>query len=136
MKRKCFLGVLVLLLAIFLSSCGIVLPVTDEVKIKSVINEFCLALNNQDWSTAKSLCVYGSTVYKTVCDIEDLILYCNDITINVEMDIKNVSINGNDATVFGYASFLTTGCGLYETIEGDSTLSLQKVGNSWKIYYW
>jgi len=138
MKRKCFLVVLVLLLAIFLSGCGIVLPTTDEAKIKSVINEYCLALNNQDWSKAKSCCVYGSDAYNSVCDLEELIndalLSCDMITINLVIDIQNVSINGNYATVSTYASLLMTGCGDYYTSEGECDSRLQKVGNSWKIY--
>jgi hypothetical protein len=138
MKRKCFLVVLVLILAIFLSGCGMVLPAADEAKIKSVINEFCLALNNQDWSKAKSCCVYGSDAYNSVCDLEELIndalLSCDMITINLIIDIQNVSINGNDATASTYASLLMTACGGYEASEGECDSRLQKVGNSWKIY--
>ena len=138
MKRKCFLVVLVLLLAIFLSGCGIVLPATDEAKIKSVINEYCLALNNQDWSKAKSYCVYGSDPYNSVCEMEadtnNAYLSCDMITINAVIDIQSVSINVNYATVSAYASILVTGCGGYYAEEGDGTLTLQKVGNSWKLY--
>jgi hypothetical protein len=138
MKRKCFLVVLVLILAIFLSGCGILLPATDEAKIKSVINEYCLALNNQDWSKAKSCCVYGSNTYNSVCemeaDINDAYLSCDVITINLVIDIQNVSINGNYATVSAYTSLLETGCGGYYAEEGEGEFWLQKVGNSWKIY--
>ena len=139
MKRKCFLVVLVLILAIFLSGCGgIVLPATDEAKIKSVINEYFLALNNQDWSKAKSCCVYGSDIYYAVCDIEALVnnayLYCNIITVNVVIDIQNVSINGNYADVSFSYNLLITGCGEEGYAEeGDTTFTLQKIGNSWKL---
>jgi len=56
MKRKYFLVVLFLLLAIFLIGCsgGIVTPATDEAKIKSVISEYFLAINDQNWSKAKN----------------------------------------------------------------------------------
>jgi len=140
MKRKLFLVVLVLILAIFLSGCGgIVLPTTDEAKIKSVINEYCLALNNQDWSKAKSLCVYGSLAYNELCEMEanfnNAYLYCDVITINVVMDIQNVSIDGNYATVYIYFNLLVTGCGNEDYAEeGEGEVWLQKVGNSWKIY--
>ena len=137
MKRKLFLVVLVLILAIFLSGCGgIVLPTTDEAKIKSVMNGYFLALNNQDWSKAKSYCVYGSTAYNELCDMEaNLYFYCNVITINAVMDIQNVSINGNYATVSIYVNALITGCGNeYYAEEGEGEFWLQKVGNSWKIY--
>jgi len=63
MKRKYFLVVLVLILAMFLVGCGsggVVTPATDEAKIKSVINEYFLALSNQNWSKAKNCCVYGN----------------------------------------------------------------------------
>jgi len=139
MKRKLFLVVLVLLLAIFLSGCGgIVLPATDEAKIKSVMNEYYLALNNQDWSKAKSCCVYGGLTYDAVCEMEadfnDAYLYCDMITIHVVIDIQNVSINGNYASVSTYTSLLMTGCDDYYAEEGEGFLTLQKVGNSWKIY--
>ena len=63
MKRKLFLVVLVLILVIFLVGCsggGIVTPATDEAKVKSVIQDYYLAINDQNWSKVKSYCVYGS----------------------------------------------------------------------------
>jgi len=136
MKRKCFLVVLVLLLAIFLSGCGIVLPTTDEAKIKSVMNEYCLALNNQDWSKAKSCCVYGSEAYNELCSMEvNLYWDCDTITINYVIDIQNVSIDGNYATVSLYVNALVTGCGYeYYAYEGEGEFTFKKVGNSWKLY--
>jgi len=60
---------------------------------------------------------------------------CNMITINYVIDIQNVSIDGNDATVSLYVNALITGCGdEYYANEGDGEFTLQKVGNSWKIY--
>ena len=43
MKRKYLLVGLFLILVMFLVGCGGVTPATDEAKIKSVINEYCLA---------------------------------------------------------------------------------------------
>jgi len=141
MKRKLFLVVLVLILAIFLVGCaggGIVTPATDEAKIKSVIYEYFLALNDQNWSKAKSYCVYGSDQYYAVCQAEDLVntayLFCNQVTINFVVNIINVSISGSYSQVHSYVSYLITYCGYYETDEVDSYLELQKVGNSWKLY--
>lgn len=54
MKRKHFLVVLFLILAIFLSGCGII---TDEEKVRNVIDEYFLAINDQDWDKAKSYCI-------------------------------------------------------------------------------
>ena len=141
MKRKYFLVVLFLILAMFLSGCaggGIVTPATDEAKIKIVINEYYLALNDQNWSKAKGYCVYGSDIYYAVCQTEALVnnlyLYCNIITINAVIDIQSVSINGNYATVSGYTNYLLTGCGYFEADDKISNFNLQKIGNNWKIY--
>jgi len=141
MKRKVFLVVLFLILTIFLSGCsgvGIVTPVTDEANIKSVINEYFLALNDQNWSKAKGYCVYGSDRYYAVCQGEDLFntlsLYCNIITINAYTDIQNVSINGSYSQAYCYTTYLVTACGYYESDSGYKYYNLQKIGNSWKLY--
>ena len=100
MNRKYLFLVAFIILAIFLSGCGgVITPATDEAKIKSVVNELWLAINDQNWSKAKSYCVYGSDAYYKVCYIEDefntLHLYCNVVTINAYIDILNVSIYGD-----------------------------------------
>ena len=124
----------------FLVGCsgGIVTPDGEEWAIKSVVNEYYLALNNLDFNKAKSYCVYGSDQYYAVCQgealVNNLYLYCSIITINVVIDIQNVSINGNYATVSGYTSYLLTGCGYFEADDGYSKFYLQKIGNSWKLY--
>ena len=142
MKRKLFLVVLVLILAIFLSGCaggGIVTPATDEAKIKSVINEYFLALNDQNWNKAKGYCVYGSDRYYAVCQMEDLIntlyLYCNIITINAyaDIDIQDISVNGNYGQAYGHVVYIITACGYYEADDKYTTYYLQKIGNSWKL---
>ena len=64
MKRKYFFVVLFLILAMFLVGCnGVVTPATDEAKIRSVIHEYFLAINDQNWSKAKNYCSYGSDKY-------------------------------------------------------------------------
>jgi len=72
MKRK---GILLtfLVIAIFLTGCAgeIVTPLTDEAKIENVIQEFCLALSDQNWSKAKSYCVYGSEIYNRLVEFEE-----------------------------------------------------------------
>ena len=55
--KKYFFVVLFLILAIFWSGCsggGTVIPNTDEVKVKSAIQNYAFALNNQNWNEAKS----------------------------------------------------------------------------------
>jgi len=138
MRKKYFLITLFLILAIFLSGCGVVTPATDEAKIKSVINEYFLATSNQNWSKAKSCCVYGSDRYYATCQVESLIntlyLYCNIITINVYADILSVSIYGNYSEAYLYISGLITACGYPDSDSGYANYYLQKIGNNWKIY--
>jgi hypothetical protein len=141
MKKKYYFVILFLVLAIFLSGCnggGIITPATDEAKIKSVINELYLAINDQNWSKAKSYCVYESERYYWVCQGEDLFntlyLYCNIVTINAYADIQNVSIDGNYSQAYCYVSVIVSACGYYDEDSGYVSLYLQKVGNSWKLY--
>ena len=141
MKRKYYFVILFLVLAIFLSGCsggGIVTPTTDEAKTKSVINECVLAVNDQDWSKAKSYCVYGSEAYYQVCYIEDMVntyhLYCDLITINYYINILNVSIYGNYSEVYGYLTLVISACGQFYSDSSYFWQYLQKVGNTWKIY--
>ena len=138
MKNKYFLIVLVLILAVFLSGCGSVTPANDEAKIKSVIYEYFLAISNQNWSKAKSCCVYGSDRYWATCQGESLINslyeYCNIVTINTYADILSVSVYGNYSDAYLYLTALITACGYYESDSNYGYYYLQKVGNSWKIY--
>lgn len=140
MKNKYYIIVLFLVLAIFLSGCssgGIVGPATEEAKIKSVIYEYLLALNDQNWNKAKGYCVYQGDRYYAVEQMEDmfdtLYLYCNIVTINAYTDIQNVSIYGNAGQAYAYTGWVITGCGYYEGDEGYTTYYLQKIGNSWKL---
>ena len=140
MKIKYFV-ILFLILTILLSGCGsseIVTPATDEIRIKSVINEYFLAMNDQNWSKAKSYCVYGFDRYYAVCQFEDLVntlyLYCNIITINTIVKIYDVSIYGNYSQAYCSVSVLITYCGYYESDSVSGYYDLQKVGNSWKLY--
>ena len=138
MRRKYFLVVLFLILAMFLSGCGGVTPATDEAKIKSVIQDCSLALNDLNWSKAKSYCVYGSEWHYAVCQMEDLVntiyTFCNTVTINVVVNVLDVSVTGNYAQAYCYFSFLITYCDYVEADEGYAYLNLQKIGNSWKLY--
>ncbi|MBA7514236.1 hypothetical protein ES705_06261 [subsurface metagenome] len=140
MKNKYFLVVLFLILAIFLSGCNVaVTPDTNETaKVRGVINEYFLAISNQNWSKAKSCCVYGSERYYATCQGESLINtlyeYCNIVTINTYADILSVSVYGNYSEAYLYLTALITACGYYESDSSYGYYYLQKVGNSWKIY--
>jgi len=140
MKRKYFLIVLFLILAIFLSGCGsgIVTPATDEAKIKSVINEYFLAINDQNWSKAKNCCVYGSDRYYATCVLEDAInaLYQSygSVTITIFVTISDVSVNGSYASAYGNGTMVIIAGYYSESGSASATYYLQKIGNIWKIY--
>jgi hypothetical protein len=140
MKKKYYFVILFLVLAIFLSGCsggGIVTPATDEDAIKNVIRDWSLALNDMNWNKAKGYCLNGSEMYYAVETFEDLAnsisTYCNQITVNVVINVGNVSINGSYGQAYCYTAWYTTYCGLYETDAYYVYYSLQKIGNNWKL---
>ena len=137
MKRKCTLILTFLIMAIFLSGCtgGIVTPATDEQKVKSVINEYFLAINDKNWSKAKSCCVYESDRYYATCYLEDAINAISSIaTVTCYATISNVSTYGNYADAYINLYLVVNVGGYIEDFSGAAYYYLQKVGNSWKIY--
>ena len=135
MKRKYFLVVLFLILAMFLSGCGII---TDAEKVRDVIDEYFLAISDQEWEKAKSYCIYESDVYYETCDFEDYIDSLNldfsfvDITFLV--DIFDIRINGNDASAYvdGILNIITDDSSIIDNSSGH--FYLQKVDNNWKLF--
>ncbi|MBU2598471.1 MAG: hypothetical protein KKC53_04750 [Actinobacteria bacterium] len=141
MKKKYYFVILFLVLAIFLTGCsggGIVTPATDEAKIKSVINEYFLAINDQNWSKAKSYCVYGSDQYYSTCLFEDAVnvleQYYGNVTVTCFTNISNVSVNGSYASAFVSINLIATAGYYYESDSISGYYYLQKTGNNWKIY--
>ena len=141
MKRKGILLLSILILAIFLTGCstaGIVTPATDEAKVKSVIQDYFLAINDQNWSKAKNCCVYGSDRYYATCVLEDavnaLYQYVSTVTITCFVTISNVTITGSYASAYGTGTMVITAGGYSDSGSASTTYYLQKVGNSWKIY--
>ena len=123
----------------FLVSCTPTTPATDEAKIKSVISEYFLATNDQDWEKAKSYCVYDSEEYYDLCFFEDMIntysQTTENITITIDADIINTDIMGGYATTYLYFTILVTVD--YNVVLYDNVYCyyyLQKIGNNWKIY--
>ena len=139
MKRKCLLILTFLILIIFITGCsgGIVTPLTDEAKIKSVINEYFLAMNDQNWGKAKSYCVYGSERYYDTCSLEDLInnfyQYYSVVTIYFQVNIYNVYVYGNYAQADIYVNYWLAYGYNSESDSTSTTYSLKKVGNVWKL---
>ena len=150
MKRKIILLLSILILVIFLTGCndGVVTPLTDEAKIKNVIQEFCLALSDQNWSKAKSYCVYGSEIYNKLVEFEEswndgiIVMetcgggsfYVDDINYITEY-IGEVKINGEYAEAYVYLKsiFMFNNDIISEYYE-EGWLLLQKINSDWKLY--
>jgi len=148
MKRK---GILLtfLVLTIFLTGCkgGVVTPLTDEAKIENVIQEFCLALSDQNWSKVKSYCVYGSEIYNRLVELEEAwndgvfvietcgggSFYVDDI--NYIVDIGAININGEYAEAYTYlTSTLILDNNIIEEYYEEGWLLLQRINNNWKLH--
>jgi len=140
LKRKNILLLSILILVVFLTGCtgGVVTPATDEAKVKSVIQDYFLAINDQNWSKAKNCCVYGSDRYYGTCVVEDginvLYQYASIVTITCLVNISNVSVSGSYASAYLIGSVIITADYYSESESVSGYYYLQKVGNSWKIY--
>ena len=141
MKKKYYFVILFLVLAIFLTGCsggGIVTPATDEAKVKSVLQDYFLAINDQNWSKAKNCCVYGSDRYYATSVLEDavntLYQYATTVTITCFVNISNVSVNGSYASAYLSGSMVITADYYSDSGSASGYYYLQKVGSSWKIY--
>ena len=69
MKKKYFFFILFLILAIFLSGCGSVIPSTDEsdfIICKNLLKGFYVALSNQNFTQALSYCKSGGSTFDYV----------------------------------------------------------------------
>ncbi|GAI95425.1 unnamed protein product, partial [marine sediment metagenome] len=131
MKRKYFLIVLFLILAISLPGCGVV---TDEEKVRDVIDEYFLAINDQNWDRAKSYCIYESDVYYETCLLEDYIdfLYPSVVTINFQVDIFDIVITGDYASAHIDGVLTIVIDDLSETYDSLGYFYLQRISNNWK----
>ena len=150
MKRKGILLLTFLVLAIFLTGCtgGIVTPLTDEAKIENVIQEFCLALSDQNWSKAKSYCIYGSEISNKLVEFEEswndgiIVIetcgggsfYVDDINYITEY-IGEININGEYAEAYVYlkSTFMFDNDIISEYYE-EGWFLLQRINNDWKLY--
>jgi len=139
MNRKHLFLVAFIILAVFLCGCnGLVTPATDEAKVKSVIQDYYLAINDQNWSKVKNCCVYGSDQYYKVSLMEDAVntlqQYYGTVTITCFANISNVSVNGSYASAYINVTVVITAGYYYDTYSDSGYLYLQEVGNSWKLY--
>ena len=140
MKKKSILLLTILLIAMFLTGCSesIVTPATDEVKIKGAIQDYFMAINDQNWSKAKNCCVNGSDMYYFTCTLQDavqtLYQYASIVTITCMVKVSNISIEGSYGSAYISGVIIMTADNYTETESISRNCYLQKVGNSWKIY--
>ena len=132
---------ILLLLITVIPGCAGTAPLTDEIKISNVIHGFFQALSDQEWDTAKSYCVYGSTAYNDVNDIKEQ-WYLNfgeiegvDLDYIVE-NIDTIIITGIYTEVNVYINgILLYNSDIVEENPGETLiLYLQKIDNDWKLY--
>jgi hypothetical protein len=133
-KKKYLFVILFLTLTMFLSGCGgLVTPATE-----SVIQNYYLAINDQNWSKVKSYCIYGSDQYYKVSLMEDaanvLQQIYGTVTITCFANISNISVSGSYASAYINVTVVVTAGYYYDTGSDSGYLYLQKVGNSWKLY--
>ena len=141
-KKICIVFVLLVLISILTGCTGGVpttpgIPVNEEARIKSVINEYFLAVNNKNWNLARSYCVYGGERYYATSQMQSLVnsyyAYCSVVTVNFIPNIINVYVTGNYAQAYLYYYGVVTACGYSYSDGYYTTYILQKIGNSWKI---
>jgi len=103
-----------------------------------LLSNFFSALEYQNWSKAKSCCVYGSDAYEIICEFENDVNYletiCGSVKINTYVNVDNISISGNYAYVICDANLSISACGETENISEYGYLELNKIGNSWKLF--
>jgi spore coat protein CotH len=143
MKRKYFLVVLFLILAIFLSGCsggGIVTPsISEETQIMDLINKFTIAICNFNWDLARSYCYPDSSAYLMVGQTESLVAampQINDVILWLTPTIYSTDITDNEAEV--RVSFCMRMWYQEEYASEDSeiaTMIFIKSGGEW-YFYW
>jgi len=138
-KSLRMIGVFILLLVVVtvFTGCGGT-PMSDQVKIESVINDCSLAINNWEWDKARSFCVYNSNFYNFVSGMEDIVTNANldhEYTLEWFFNIVEITIDGNYAAVNGYEIFVEILNGeVWESdAEEETLIYLEKINNSWKL---
>ena len=138
---RCF--VLMMITAIVLTGCsggGVTTPSlsTEEAKVKSVIQEYFLALNDRNWNKAKNYCVYGSDRYYATIGyqqfIDSLASQYGTFTVIYQANVSNVSVNGNYAQAYINLNVIVSYAGYSDSESESGYYYLQKINNNWKIY--
>ena len=138
MKKNYFLIVLFLVIAVFLSGCGgVVTPATDEAKVKSVIQDYWLALSNRQYELAKTYCILNGKFYLLAEEYQDM-PYLGSSTLTFNAYFNYIEINGNNAKASIDLTLTATVC--FEDICSDAseilynyTMYLTKISGAWKL---
>ena len=123
-----------------LSGCTVLL-INEDTSVKNTIYNFSLALSDQNWSKAKSYCIYESSAYYKIGVLEGVIsllhlTYFDVVTFTYSADIISVNVYGTYAEAYAHLTVVLT-YGVYTESEiGYRRMYLQKVGSSWKLYDW
>ena len=73
MRRIYFLLILFLILAFFLSGCGMVTPsISDKAQIQNLISNFCVAASDGNWNLVQNYYYPNSTAYQMLEQFENL----------------------------------------------------------------
>lgn len=118
------------------------IPIVDETKIRSVINNFFWALSNGNWDKAKSFTVYNSKIYDTVCNLENSYNIMSSQSGNIIItdtqveDILNITIDGDYAKAYcfyGLSIFVYDSNYNSDKNYGYGFLNLQRIDNIWYL---
>ena len=138
MRKKQFLIAFLTLLIIsifILSGC---IPLSEEAQITYLINRYYAAINQQNWEKAKSYCIFNSTPYNDIINIENKVAQWDssiaDITLDYSFYISDIIITGKYATVDGFLSFEININGSITEDSGEKTLNVEKIDNNWQLY--
>ena len=106
----------------------------EKINITSVINMFVDAMNNQNWAKAKEYCFTNSYADRDVDDTEYSIEH-SDITMNLEIIINDIEIDGINAKVDCTQKVIPTQNGeIMDEISVDAILLFENINNQWKLY--
>ena len=137
MKKLTILLVVIVLIAGLLAGCGVL---TEETKIENIIDEYFIAVSEQEWERAKNCCIYGSNVYYETCDLEeyidDLYSYFSFVDISFNVDIFDINIIGDFASAYIDGSITIIKDDQFIIGDASGYFYLQKVSDNWKIYNW
>lgn len=138
MKKKIFLSVLIIFWVLTLIGCngGII---TDESKVRNVIQEYFSAINDQNWDEAKSYCIYGSDIYYETYDLEeyidDLIFQYGTVNFTLTIEIFGISIyDSNYAQAYINGILAISYDSISDSSDEAGYIYLERINNNWKIY--